>query len=177
MSTTLYADVKAKAPLSYNTRHGLLRHWSPRVAKAICLSIYPDFKGNYEQHLWLLTHKATTGSTSYTREAKEKGVLFLWPSHYMNTRVCGPSHYLYYILNWDRPRINALLSGGCIYRRSSRLNAKMLTEALHLYTTLTAFDRKDKLGLRRALDAVVKVKMMLTADNVRKFDQIAYGRP
>ena len=77
----LYAEIRAKAPLDYKTRKALLSHWSPRIAKAICRSVYPDFRGTYEQHLWLLTHKAAesatepkpTGWTTYAWEAKEKG--------------------------------------------------------------------------------------------------------
>ena len=138
MSQQLYSEVRVKAPLDYKTRKALLSHWNPRVAKAICHAIYPDFRGTYEQHLWLLTHKAAegidssliykeSGYTSYAREAKKKGVLFLWPyPRIEDGRLCGPSHYMYYILNWERAKVNAILSGGGGWRRSSRLNAKYL---------------------------------------------------
>jgi len=207
MSTTLYANVKAKAPLDYKTRKALLSHWSPRIAKAICRSVYPDFRGTYEQHLWLLTHKAETteptssiycpggGHSTYAKEAKEKGILFLWPYPQVeDTRLCGPSHYLHYIVRYERSRVNALLSGGCIYRYSERLNAKYLTETLRLHevyfalprapwrrfdddesATSSAADIKARLKRQTALNALVKSQMRLTAHNQIEFKAIAYG--
>jgi len=199
----LYADVKAKAPLDYKTRKALLSHWSPRIAKAICRSVYPDFRGTYEQHLWLLTHKAAesatepkpTGWTTYAWEAKEKGVKFLMPyKRIEDTRSCSPSSYLHYIVRYERSRVNALLAGA--YRCSARLNAKYLTKALRLhevYAALpeipsryfdededeprppTAADIKLRLMRRKALKAVVKAQMMLTPDNQNEFKIIAYG--
>jgi len=186
----LYAEVRAKAPLPYKQRKALLSHWSPRIAKAICCSVYPDFKGTYEQHLWLLTQKAVDGggnsliymgggSSSYAREAREKGVLFLWPYAIEDTRLCGPSHYLYYVLNWERARVNAILAGAS--RCSLRLNAKYLTEALNLKTVYGALCRaaisgdKARKQRRRALETLVKKQMMLTAHNDIEFKVIAYG--
>jgi hypothetical protein len=198
----LYADVKAKAPLDYKTRKALLSHWSPRIAKAICRSVYPDFRGTYEQHLWLLTLKAAesatepkpTGWTTYAWEAKEKGVKVLWPyKRIEDTRLCSPSSYLHYILRYERSRVNALLAGA--YRCSARLNAKYLTKALRLHEVyaalpeirsryfdddeeeqqLSAADIKLCLMRRKALKAVVKAQMMLTPDNQDEFKIIAYG--
>ena len=195
----LYADVKAKAPLDYKTRKALLSHWSPRIAKAICRSVYPDFRGTYEQHLWLLTLKAAEGPavqpgyTSYAEEARQKGVKFLWPYQRIeDTRLCSPSHYLHYILRYERSQVNALLAGAD--RCSARLNAKYLTEALRLnevYAALpttpsrrfdeddpatpSAADIKLRLMRRKALKAAVKAQMMLTADNQIEFKAIAYG--
>ena len=198
----LYAHVKAKAPLDYKTRKALLSHWSPRIAKAICRSVYPDFRGTYEQHLWLLTLKAAesvtepkpTGWTTYAWEAKEKGVKFLWPyKRIEDTRLCSPSSYLHYILRYERSRVNALLAGA--YRCSARLNAKYLTKALRLHDVYAALpeipsryfdddeeeqkpsaaDIKLRLMRRKALKAVVKAQMMLTPDNQDEFKIIAYG--
>ena len=201
----LYADVKAKAPLDYKTRKALLSHWSPRIAKAICRSVYPDFRGTYEQHLWLLTHKAAesatepkpTGWTTYAWEAKEKGVKFLLPvKRIEDTRLCSPSSYLHYIVQYERPRINALLAGA--YRYSERLNKKYLTKALRLHEVYSAlptapsrrFDDDDedeprpppsaaaiklRLEKRKALNACIKAQMMLTADNLDEYKIIAYG--
>ena len=203
-ASSLYAEIRAKAPLSYKERKGLLSHWSPRIAKAICRTVYPDFRGTYEQHLWLLTHKAAeaavgsrpTGWTTYAWEAKEKGVLFLWPYRRIeDTRICSPSHYLHYIVQYERPRVNALLAGA--YRCSERLNKKYLAKALRLHEVYAAlpeirsryFDEDDdenppppsaadiklRLKRRKALKAVVKAQMMLTADNQDEFKIIAYG--
>ena len=200
----LYAEIRAKAPLDYKTRKALLSHWSPRIAKAICRSVYPDFRGTYEQHLWLLTLKAAesatepkpTGWTTYAWEAKEKGVKFLLPvKRIEDTRLCSPSHYLHYIVRYERPKINALLAGA--YRYSERLNAKYLTKALRLHEVYAAlpeirsryFDEDDdenppppsaadiklRLMRRKALKAVVKAQMMLTPDNQDEFKIIAYG--
>lgn len=197
----LYADVKAKAPLDYKTRKALLSHWSPRIAKAICRSVYPDFRGTYEQHLWLLTLKAAesatepkpTGWTTYAWEAKEKGVKFLMPvKRIEDTRLCSPSHYLHYIVQYERPLVNALLAGA--YRCSERLNKKYLTKALRLHEVYAALpeicsryfdddeeeekpsaaDIKLRLMRRKALKAVVKAQMMLTPDNQDEFKIIAY---
>lgn len=202
MSTTLYADVKAKAPLPYNQRKLLLSHWSPRIAKAVCRSVYPDFRGTYEQHLWLLTLKAAesatepkpTGWTTYAWEAKEKGVMFLQPyPRIEDTRLCSPSSYLHYIVRCERSKINALLAGA--YRCSARLNAKYLAKALRLHEVYAAlpeirsrrFDDEDeeekpsaadiklRLMRRKALNACVKAQMMLTADNLDEYKIIAYG--
>jgi len=195
----LYTDVKAKAPLDYKTRKALLSHWSPRIAKAICRSVYPDFRGTYEQHLWLLTLKAAEGPavqpgyTSYAEEARQKGILFLQPYQRIeDTRLCSPSHYLHYILRYERSQVNALLAGAD--RCSARLNAKYLTEALRLnevYAALpitpsrrfdeddpatpSAADIKLRLMRRKALKAAVKAQMMLTAENQIEFKAIAYG--
>jgi len=197
----LYADVKAKAPLDYKTRKALLSHWSPRIAKAICRSVYPDFRGTYEQHLWLLTLKAAEGPavqpgyTSYAEEARQKGIKFLWPyKRIEDTRLCSPSSYLHYIVRYERSQVNALLAGA--YRCSARLNAKYLTEALRLHEVYAAlpeipsryFDEDDdeprpltaaEIKLRRmrrkALKAAVKAQMMLTPDNQDEFKIIAYG--
>ena len=128
--------MKAKAPLAYTQRKLLLSHWSPRIAKAVCHSVYPDFLGTYEQHLWLLTLKAAEsatgpkpmGWTTYAWEAKEKGVMFLQPyPRIEDTRTCSPSHYLHYIMQCEQSKINALLAGA--YRCSARLNAKYLAKA------------------------------------------------
>ena len=178
-NAALYAEIRAKAPLCYNTRHGLLQHWSPRVAKAICRSIYPDFKGTYEQHMWLLTHRAAQGASVYAQEAKEKGILFLWPYHYENTRLCGPSHYLYYVLRWERPQVNVILGNPSRY--SVRLNNRHLSEALLLNEVYVALCRERKEGFKgrqeriRALNASVKKQMMLSAHNLIEFKAIAYG--
>jgi len=203
-NASLYAEIRAKIPLSYKQRKGLLSHWSPRIAKAICRTVYPDFRGTYEQHLWLLTHKAAegatgakpTGWTTYAWEAKEKGVLFLWPyKRIEDTRLCSPSHYLHYIVRYEQPRVNALLAGA--YRCSARLNAKYLTKALRLHEiyealpeTRSHYFNEDEdedppppsaadIKLRRmrhkALKAVVKAQMMLTPDNQDEFKIIAYG--
>jgi len=195
----LYTDVKAKAPLDYKTRKALLSHWSPRIAKTICRSVYPDFRGTYEQHLWLLTLKAAEGPavqpgyTSYAEEARQKGILFLQPYQRIeDTRLCSPSHYLHYILRYERSQVNALLAGAD--RCSARLNAKYLTEALRLnevYAALpttpsrrfdeddpatpSAADIKLRLMRRKALKAAVKAQMMLTAENQIEFKAIAYG--
>jgi len=195
----LYADVKAKAPLDYKTRKALLSHWSPRIAKAICRSVYPDFRGTYEQHLWLLTLKAAEGPavqpgyTSYAEEARQKSIKFLWPYQRIeDTRLCSPSHYLHYILRYERSRVNALLAGAD--RCSARLNAKYLTEALRLNevyaalpitpsrrfdedesSTPSAADIKLRLMRRKALNACVKAEMRLTAENQIEFKAIAYG--
>ena len=204
MSTTLYADVKAKAPLPYKQRKLLLSHWSPRIAKAVCRSVYPDFRGTYEQHLWLLTHKAAesatepkpTGWTTYAWEAKEKGVMFLQPyPRIEDTRLCSPSSYLHYIVRCERSKINALLAGA--YRCSARLNAKYLAKALRLHEVYAALpeirsrrfdededkprlapsaaDIKLRLMRRKALNACIKAQMMLTADNLDEYKIIAYG--
>ena len=199
MSTTLYAFVKAKAPLPYKQRKLLLSHWSPRIAKAICRSVYPDFRGTYEQHLWLLTLKAaegpavTPGYTSYAEEARQKGIMFLQPYRRIeDTRLCSPSHYLHYIVRYERPQVNALLAGA--YRCSVRLNAKYLAKALRLHEIYSALptapsrrfdddeeekpsaaDIKLRLMRRKALKACVKAEMMLTADNLVEFKVIAYG--
>jgi hypothetical protein len=183
----LYDEVRAKAPLPYRQRKALLSHWSPRIAKAICLSVYPDFRGTYEQHLWLLTYRAAEtrdsglcyaagGSTSYAQEARQKGILFLWPyPRIEDTRLCGPSHYLYYIVRYERPRVNAILAGASRY--SQRLNAKYLTEALRLNKVYAALPSgpatlKER---RKAHKAAVKAHMMLSAENNIEFKAIAYG--
>ena len=185
----LYAQIRTKAPLAYKIRKALLSHWTPKIAKAICHGVYPDFRGTYEQNLWLLTHKATesvdsalcydgAGYTSYACEAKEKGVLFLWPyTRIEDTRLCAPSHYMYYILKWERLRVNAVLSGGCIYRRSARLNAKQLVETLRLHEVYVSLPGgaaacKER---QKALAALVKSQLMLTANNQIEFKAIAYG--
>ena len=181
-TTALYAEIRAKAPLDYKTRKALLSHWSPRITKAICRTVYPDFRGTYEQHLWLLTHKAAEGPpaaaglSSYAKEARQKGILFLWPYQRIeDTRLCGPSHYLYYIVQYDRPRVNALLGGAS--RCSQRLNAKYLKETLRLYEVYSAIPtgtaaRKER---KTALNRFVKSQMMLTAKNNIEFKAIAYG--
>lgn len=202
----LYAAVKAKKPLDYKTRKALLSHWTPKIAKAICRIVYPDFRGAYEQHLWLLTHYAAEteptsslycpeGSTTYAKEAKEKGILFLWPyARIEDTRLCSPSSYLHHIVRCERLQMNAILAGAS--RCSARLNAKNLTEALRLYEVYAAlpasrprrFDEdEDEPRLRSAADiklrkqrclalkAAVKAQMMLTADNFAEFQAIAYG--
>ena len=186
----LYAGVRDKPALDYKTHKALMSHWSPRVAKAICRAVYPDFKGTYEQHLWLLTYKAAEGegtsliymeggSSSYAREAREKGVLFLWPYAIEDTRLCGPSHYLYYVLNWERARVNAILAGAS--RCSLRINAKYLAEALHLKTVYGDLcqaaipGEKGRKQRSCALNTLVKKQMMLTAHNQIEFKAIAYG--
>ena len=189
-NAALYAEIRAKAPLCCKQRKALLSHWNPRVAKAICRSIYPDFRGNYEQHMWLLTHKAAEGVdssllyspgeyTSYAREAKEKGVLFLWPYHYENTRLCGPTHYLYYILGWNREQVRAILHPTPRVR-SMRLDAKYLTEALRLmeeYHSIADAAKpgpKGRMERRVALNRAVKVQTML-GPSIAQFQRIAYG--
>lgn len=199
----LYAAVKAKKPISSHNRKALRSHWSPKIAKAICRTVYPDFQGTYEQHLWLLAHKAAesatepkpTGWTTYAWEAKEKGILFLMPyPRIEDTRSCSPSQYLHYIVRCERSKINAILAGAT--RCSARLNAKHLTEALRLYEVyaalpsspplrfdededkprpLSAADIKLRKQRRLALKASVKAQMMLTADNLAEFQAIAYG--
>jgi hypothetical protein len=203
----LYDAVKAKKPLDYKTRKALLTHWTPKIAKAICRTVYPDFRGTYEQHLWLLTHKAAEteptsslyrpggGYTTYAEEARQKGILFLWPyARIEDTRLCGPSHYLHYIVRYERERVNAILAGAS--RCSERLNAKYLAEALRLYEVYAALpqsrsqrfdededkppppsaaDIKLRKQRRLALKASVKAQMMLTADNQIEFKAIAYG--
>lgn len=202
----LYAAVKAKKPLDYKTRKALLSHWTPAIAKAVCRHVYPDFRGTYEQHLWLLTHKAAEGAeatkpvgwTTYAWEAKEKGVLFLWPyARIEDTRLCSPSHYLHYIVRCERSKIDAILAGA--YRCSARLNAKYLAEALRLYEVYSAlpiapsrrFDEdededkprpppsataiKMRQQRRKALKTAINAQMMLTADNLDEFKIIAYG--
>jgi hypothetical protein len=192
----LYANVKAKAPLDYKTRKALLSHWSPRIAKAICGSVYPDFRGTYEQHLWLLTLKAAEGPavqpgyTSYAEEARQKGIKFLKPKRIEDVYLCSPSHYLHYIVRYERSQVNALLTGA--NRRSERLNTKYLSEALRLNEAYAAlpqprsnrFDDPEtpqssaadiKARLRKALNAVVKAQMMLSANNLIEFKAIAYG--
>lgn len=170
--------------LTSTQRKAIQSHWSPRVAKAICRIIRPDFKGDYEKALLLLTEMATKtsdptllpgneGFTSYAREAREKGVLFLWPYHYTDTRVCNPSHYMYYILNCERAQVNALLAPP--RRLSDRLNAKILKVAFQKHEALMEFDRKDKVGYRRAMDEFVKAKTMLTLTNANTFERVAYG--
>lgn len=190
-NASLYMEARSKPALDYKTRKGLLSHWSPKIAKAICLSIYPDFKGTYEQHLWLLTHKAAeteptssiycpVGSTTYAKEAKDKGVLFLWPYERIeDTRICGPSHYLYYILRWERPQVNALLAGAS--RRSSRLDKKYLAEALRRNEVYYSILDQAKKGpdaraeRQRALNAVVKAQLRCSGQSQIKFKVIAYG--
>ena len=199
----LYAAVKAKKPISSHNRKALRSHWSPKIAKAICRTVYPDFRGTYEQHLWLLAHKAAEGAeptkpvgwTTYAWEAKEKGILFLMPyPRIEDTRSCSPSHYLHYIVRCERSKIDAILAGAS--RCSARLNAKHLTEALRLYEVYAALpsspplrfdededkprapsaaDIKLRKQRRLALNAAVKAQMMLTADNLAEFQAIAYG--
>ena len=185
-NAALFAEIRAKAPLDYKTRKALLSHWTPKVAKAICQGVYPDFRGTYEQHLHLLTHRAAegdsssliygaAGNTTYGLQAKAKGILFLWPYHYEDMRLCGPSHYMYYILKWERPRVNAILAGST--RCSERLNAKYLIETLRLQWALHALpygevSRKER---QKGIAAIVKSQMMLTAHNDIEFKAIAYG--
>jgi len=184
----LFATVRAKAPLPYAQRKSLLSLWSPRNAKAIARSLYPEFRGTYEQHLWLLTLKAAEGEgnngsgtyTTYAQEAKDKGVLFLQPvKRIEDTRLCGPSHYLYYILNWKQPQVNALLAGATRY--SERLNKKYLEKALRAAAAYDVLCDKRTPGLKgkkerkRALDLSVKLQMMLTVKNNCRFKVIAYG--
>lgn len=192
MAYSLYTEIRSKSALSYKERKALLSHWSPRVARLICRSIYPDFKGTYEQHLWLLTHKAAQGSSCYAHEAGQKGILFLWPYHYENMRLCGPSHYMYYVLKWQSAEVAAVLGGP--RHRSERLNAKCLTEALRLHKVYSAlptplsqrfdeaappapsaaaFKARQKKSI--ALAASVKAQMMLTPKNLIEFRAIAYG--
>jgi hypothetical protein len=195
MATQLFATVRAKAPLPNAQRKALLSHWSPRVAKAIARSLYPDFRGTYEQHLWLLTHKAAEGTSTYAREAREKGILFLQPYRMEDTRLCGTSHYLYYVLKWQTQQVNELLAVST--RCSERVNKKHLAEALRLYAVYTAlpvprsqrFDDpepaassvnaaasvKARQERKQALNATVKVQMMLTTKNMNRFKVIAYG--
>ena len=101
VNAELYAEIRSKKPISSHNRKALRSHWSPKIAKAICRIVYPDFQGTYEQHLWLLAHKAAadavepkpTGWTTYAWEAKEKGILFLMPyPRIEDTRSCSPSH-------------------------------------------------------------------------------------
>ena len=184
----LFATVRAKAPLPYAQRKSLLSLWRPRVAKVIARSLYPEFRGTYEQHLWLLTLKAAEGEgyndyaayTTYAQEAKEKGVLFLQPvKRIEDTRLCAPSDYLYYILNWKQPQVNALLAGASRY--SERLNKKYLEKALRAHAAYDALCDKRTPGLKgkkerkRALDLSVKLQMMLTVKNNCRFKVIAYG--
>ena len=202
-ASSLYAEIRAKSPLDYKTRKALLSHWSPRIAKAIAKKVDPDFRGSYEQNLWLLTHKAAetavgprpTGWTTYGWEAKEKGVKFLWPyPRIEDTRICAPSHYLYYILKTENAEVNAILARA--YRFSERLNKKYLAKALRLHEVYAAlpqprslrFDEEDenpplpsaadiklRLKRRKALKASVKAEMMLSAENNIEFKVIAYG--
>ena len=204
-NAALYAAVKAKKPISSHNRKALRSHWSPKIAKAICRTVYPDFQGTYEQNLWLLAHKAAadavepkpTGWTTYAWEAKEKGILFLMPyPRIEDTRSCSPSHYLHYIVRCEQSKINAILAGPT--RCSARLNAKHLAKALRLYEVYAALpesrsrrfdeDEEDKprpppsaadIKLRKqrrlALNASVKAQMMLTPDNLAEFQAIAYG--
>jgi hypothetical protein len=204
-NAALYAEIRSKKPLDYKTRKALLTHWTPKIAKAICRTVYPDFRGTYEQHLWLLTHKAAEteptsslyrpggGYITYAEEARQKGILFLWPyARIEDTRLCGPSHYLHYIVRYERERVNAILAGAS--RCSERLNAKYLAEALRLYEVYAAlptapsrrFDEDEppppsaaainlRLKKRQALKAAIKAQMMLTADNQIEFKAIAYG--
>jgi hypothetical protein len=206
-NTALYAEIRSKKPLDYKTRKTLLTHWTPKIAKAICRTVYPDFRGTYEQHLWLLTHNATEteptsslyrpggGYTTYAEEARQKGILFLWPyPRIEDTRICSPSHYLHYIVRCERSKIDAILAGAT--RCSARLNAKHLTEALRLYEVYAAlptapsrrFDEDEdkprppsaaaiklRLKKRQALKAAINAQMMLTADNQIEFKAIAYG--
>jgi hypothetical protein len=187
MATQLFATVRAKTPLTHEQRQALLSHWSPRVAKAIARSLYPDFRGTYEQHLWLLTLKAAegTGNTGsgtynlYVQESREKGILFLLPvKRIEDVRLCGPSHYLYYILNWEREQVNALLSPEM--RRSPRLLKKYLIDAVlafHAYRDLCYEAKpgiKGKQERRRALNTSVNKQMMLGSGLVY-FQQLAYG--
>ena len=185
----LYAAVKAKKPISSHNRKALRSHWSPKIAKAICRTVYPDFQGTYEQHLWLLAHKAAEGAeatkpldwTSMAWEAKEKGILFLMPyPRIEDTRLCSPSHYLHYIVQCERSKIDAILAGAS--RCSARLNAKYLAEALRRYEVYAALPTPPSsaaINLRNqrhlALKAVVKAQMMLTPDNLAEFQAIAYG--
>ena len=186
-NASLFAEVRSKPALDYKTRKAMLSHWSPKIAKAICLSIYPDFRGNYEQHLWLLTHKAAEtaptssiycpggGYSTYAKEAKDKGVLFLWPYGIEDTRLCGPSHYLYYILRWERPQVDAILAGAS--RRSSRLDKKYLAEALirnSFYQSLP-YGPETRKERQRALNAVVKAQLRCSGQSQIKFKIIAYG--
>jgi hypothetical protein len=197
-NVSLYAEIRAKKPLDYKERKALLSHWSPRVAKVICNSVYPDFRGTYEQYLWLLTHKAAEGPavppgyTSYAEEARQKGILFLWPKRIEDVHLCAPSHYLHYIMRYDQPRVNALLAGA--NRSSKRLNTKYLAEALRLnevYMRLpqprskrfddpetplpSAADNKARKERRKALKASVKAQMMLSSKNLIEFKAIVYG--
>ena len=99
-------------------------------------------------------------------------------------------------MQYERPRINALLAGA--YRYSERLNKKYLTKALRLHEVYSAlptapsrrFDDDDedaprpppsaaaiklRLEKRKALNACIKAQMMLTADNLDEYKIIAYG--
>ena len=187
MSTQLFTEVRAKTPLPQAQRQALLSHWHPRVAKAIARSLYPDFRGSYEQCLWLLTLKTAegTGNTGsgtynmYVQEAREKGILFLLPvKRIEDVRLCGPSHYLYYILKWEREQVNALLSPEP--RRSSRLLKKYLIDAViafHAYRDLCYELKpgiKGKQERRRALNTSVNKQMMLGSALVY-FQHLAYG--
>jgi len=187
MSTQLFTEVRAKTPLPYAQRKSLLSLWRPRIAKAIARSMYPDFRGTYEQHLWLLTLKAAEGEgnnssgtyTTYAQEAKDKGVLFLQPvKRIEDTRLCGPSHYLYYILKWEREQVNALLSPEM--RRSSRLLKKYLIDAVIAFDAYRDLCYEAKPGIkgkqerRRALNTSVNKQMMLGSALVY-FQHLAYG--
>ena len=189
MSSPAHTNVTMPT-LTYKQRTAIKSHWSPRVARAICRSIYPDFRGNYDQNLHMLAKRAAEsrdptllpgneGFTSYAREAREKGALFLWPYHYTDTRVCNPSHYLYYILNWERAQVNALLATP--RRLSERLNATMLKEAKRLTDVYHALCDEHKPGIkgaqerRRGLNAVVKAKLMLSYENARTYEREVYG--
>jgi hypothetical protein len=187
-NASLYLEVRAKPALDYKTRKGLLSHWSPKIAKAICLSIYPDFKGTYEQHLWLLTHKAAEteptssiycpggGYSTYAKEARDKGVLFLWPYERIDdTRLCGPSHYLYYILRWERPQVDAILAGPS--RFSSRLDKKYLAKALSLHSFYKSlpYVPETRNERQKALNAAVKAETRCSGQSQIKFKIIAYG--
>lgn len=179
----LYAQVRTKPALDYKTRKALLSHWSPRIAKTIVKKCYPDFRGSYEQNLWLLTLTAanqadlySTHTSLYTQEAREKNILFLWPYPNMeDTRLCGPSHYMYHILKWGNAEINAILTNSP--RQSERLNIKYLIKALCLtkiYRELPS-DASAANERRKALKAIVKTQMMLSAQNNSEFKIIAYG--
>lgn len=187
MSTQLFTEVRAKTPLPNAQCKALLSHWSPRVAKAIARSLYPDFRGTYEQHLWLLTLKAAegTGNTGsgtynlYAQEAREKGILFLLPvKRIEDVRLCGPSHYLYYILKWEKQQVNALLSPE--KRRSQRLLTKQLIATVLSFRAYRDLCYEAKPGIkgaqerRRALNACVGKQIMLGPALVY-FQQIAYG--
>jgi hypothetical protein len=187
MSTQLFTEVRAKTPLPHAQRQALLSHWRPRVAKAIARSLYPDFRGTYEQCLWLLTLNAAegTGNTGsgtynlYAQEAREKGILFLLPvKRIEDVRLCGPSHYLYYILKWERERVNALLSPEL--RRSQRLLKKYLIDAVLAFRAYRDLCYDAKPGIkgaqerRRALNTCVGKQITLGPALVY-FQQLAYG--
>lgn len=183
--TPLSPHATANMPaLTSTQRKAIQSHWSPRVARAICRSIYPDFRGNYDQNLHMLAKRAAEtsdpsllpgneGFTSYAREAREKGALFLWPYHSTSSLLCNPSHYLYYILNWKQAQVNALLAPP--RRLSERLNAKMLKVVFQKHKAIMEFDMKDKVGYRRAMDEFVKARLMLTLPNANTFERVAYG--